>query len=574
MRSLLAPSLLALVAAASAAPPGAPAPPPSGPLRFVDATEEAGLGSFRHVTGGTVPIVIYETVPPGAALFDADGDGDLDLYLVQSGYRRVPPPAGAPPLTGKLYRNDGPGPQGVPRFTDVTAEAGVGSTAYGVGALAADLDNDGDQDLYLTNDGPDTLYLNMGGGVFKDVTGIAGASDPMQSTGAAAADVDGNGYLDLYISSYVDYRKGPEFCTYEGVKSGCSDLEYPGLPNSLYLNLGPGPDGIPRFREASVERGVADPEGRSFGVTFGDLDDDGDPDLYVSNDGGMNRLYVNDGKGTFTDMTLLSGAGFSEEGRGQASMGLDIADFDGDGRLDVYTTNFSLETDALYRNEGNLQFSYHTALAGLAGPTFMPLSWGLQFFDADLDGDLDLFIANGHTYDVAAQINPRESFEQLNSVYLNDGQGRFSDVSQAAGPGLSVKKSCRGAAFGDVDGDGDEDIYVACNGAPGTLLLNETPHRKNRALRLRLVGAGRSNRDAVGARVTVEVAGRRLVREVKAGTSYLSSSDKQLVIGLGPDQPGALTVRWPSGDVQKFSGLPVDVPLILTQGETQWRAGR
>jgi hypothetical protein len=411
----------------------------------VDATEASGLSGFTHVTGGTVPIVIYETIPPGAALFDADGDGDMDLYVVQSGHRRFPAPAGSAPLIGRLYRNDGPGPGGVPRFTDVTASSGLAAAGYGVGALTADVDNDGDQDLYLTNDGPDTLYLNKGGGVFQDVTAAAGVGDPLQSTGAAFADVDGNGFLDLYVGNYVDVSKGPLFCVYEGVKSGCSDLEYPGLPNSFYLNMGPGPDGVPRFREEARQRGVEDPGGRSFAVSFSDIDDDGDQDLYVSNDGGTNRLYINDGTGRFKDETIMSGTGYSEEGRGQASMGLDIADFDGDGRMDIYTTNFSLETDALYRNEGGLQFSYHTAMAGLAGPTFMPLSWGVRFFDADLDTDLDLFIANGHVYDVAAQINARESFEQLNTLHLNDGNGRFTEVTDRAGPGLKVKLSSRGA---------------------------------------------------------------------------------------------------------------------------------
>jgi hypothetical protein len=492
---------------------------------------------------------------------------------VQSGYRRFPAPAGAPVPTGRLFRNDGPAAGGIPLFKDVTDQAGAGSKAYGVGAVAADVDNDGDQDLFLAHDGPDALYLNDGRGVFRDVTAIAGVSDLMQSTGAAFADVDGNGWLDLYVASYVDYAKGPEFCYYEGVKSGCSDLEYPGLPNSLYLNMGPGPDGVPRFREAAAERGVRDPDGRSFGVVFSDMDDDGDQDLYVANDGGINRLYINDGKGFFSDMTLLSGTGYSEEGRGQASMGLDIADYDGDGRMDIYTTNFSLETDALYRNEGGLQFSYAIATAGLAGPSFMPLSWGVKFFDADLDGDLDLFIANGHVYDVAALINPRESFEQLNQIYLNDGQGRFTDVSAQAGPGLEPKAVGRGAAFGDVDDDGDVDIYVANNGGPGRLLLNETARRGHRTLRLRLVGAGGSNRDAIGARVTVQSGPRRQVREVKAGSSYLSSSDKRLLIGLGPHEPGPVTVRWPSGAVQTFEKVPADRPVVLVQGEAAWRPG-
>ncbi|HKY32933.1 MAG TPA: CRTAC1 family protein [Candidatus Polarisedimenticolia bacterium] len=535
----------------------------------MDATREAGL-DFVHVHGGTTPIVIYETVPPGAAFFDADADGDLDLFVVQSGHRRFPRPAGAPQPTHRLYRNDGPGPGGVPRFTDVTQRAGVGGSGYGVGAVAADVDNDGDQDLFVAQDGPDLFYLNQGDGTFRETSGAARVGDSVQSTGAAFADVDGNGYLDLYVASYVDVASGPLFCHYEGVKSGCSDLEYDGLPDAFFLNDGPGPDGVPRFREAAAERGLLDPEGRGFGVVFSDLDDDGDLDLYVANDGGSNRLYVNDGQGRFTDQTLLSGTGYSEEGRGQASMGLDVADYDNDGRMDIYTTNFSMETDALYRNEGGLQFSYHIAGAGLARASFLPLSWGIEFFDADLDGDLDLFIANGHVYDVAAQINPLETFAQRNQLYLNRGDGSFEDVSAEAGPGLEPAAVGRGAAFGDVDDDGDVDIYVANNGGPGRLLINDTPRAGHRALRLRLEGRGRSNRDAVGARVTVQAGGRRQVREVKAGTSYLSCSDKRLVVGLGKEASASVKVRWPSGAVQEFRDLPADTPIRLIEGEPSW----
>ena len=548
----------------------APVADPPSSIQFQDASAQAGI-DFRHENGGTVPIVIYETVPPGAAMFDCDGDGDLDLYAVQSGHRRFPAPAGSPSLTGRLFRNDGPGPGGVPRFTDVTERAGVGSSMYGIGAVAADVDNDGDGDLYVTAYGADVLYLNRGDCTFTDVTGKAGASDPRMSLNAAFADVDADGRLDLYVSNYVDFSAGPEFCYYEGVKSGCSDLEYPGQAKSLYLNQGLDESGVPRFREAAAERGVQDPQGRGMGVIFGDIDDDGDQDLYVANDGGTNRLFINDGKGSFKDNTLMSGTGYSEEGRGQASMGVDMADFDGDGRVDIITTNFSMETEALYRNEGGGQFSYYTALAGLAEASFLPLSWGTQFFDADLDGDLDLFVANGHVYDVAAQINPLESFAQKNQLYMNRGDGTFTEISGQAGPGLAAAASHRGAALGDVDDDGDVDIYVAVNDGPGKLLLNTTPRDGRHALRLRLVGS-RSNRDAVGSKVTVHAGGRRQIREVRAGGSYLSGSDKRLLFGLGRlSVAEKVEVRWPSGATQIFSSLPADKLLVLVEGEASPR---
>ncbi len=570
---LLAPAGLAWgLAAAPAKTPGAGEPPPAGgpKVQFVDVTREAGI-DFTHMNGGTVPIVIYENVPPGAALFDYDNDGDVDLYVVQSGYRRFPPPKGAPPSTSRLYRNDGPGKDGIPRFVDVTSKAGVGGAGYGMGAVTADIDNDGDQDLYVTCDGPNLLYLNNGDGTFTDITAKAGVGDDRESTSAAFADIDGDGRVDLYVVDYVDLKTGPLFCYYENVKSGCSDLEYEGLPNSLYLNIGPGEDGVPRFREAAKERGILDPKGRGLGLVFGDLDDDGNVDIYVANDGGSNHLFINDGKGFFKDRTLISGTGYSEEGRGQASMGVDIADVDGDGRLDIFTTNFSMETNALYRNEGNGQFSYATAAAGLALPSFLPLGWGTHFFDADLDGDLDLFVGNGHVYDVAAQINPQETFAQKNQLFLNDGNGVFTEVSADAGPGFQVQQVSRGAAFGDVDNDGDLDIYVANNGAAGTLLLNRTDRAGRHSLRMRLVGT-KSNRDALGARITVHLGDHRLVREVKSGGSYLSSSDKRLVIGLGEQKAAVkVQIRWPSGQVQEYANVPADEPLVFTEGDAAWK---
>lgn len=546
------------VAETAAAPPAGPA------VWFVEATREAGI-DFVHVNGGTVPIVIYEEIVPGAAIFDFDGDGDLDLFLVQSGARRFPLPEGLERPTHRLYRNEGAGPDGTPRFVDATAAAGVTGRGYGTGAVAADIDNDGDQDLYVTAYGPNQLFVNRGDGTFSDGTAAAGVGDDRMSLSAVFGDIDRDGRVDLFVANYVDYLKGPEFCTYNGIKSGCSDKEYPGLPDSLYLNLGVGEDGLPRFRDVARERGVEDPLGRGMGSLFADLDSDGDSDLYVANDGGSNRLFLNDGSGRFKDFTLMSGSGHSEAGLGEASMGTDAGDYDNDGDLDLIVTNFARETEALYRNDGAAMFDYATAAAGMAQSSYLPLSWGTQFFDADLDGDLDLYVVNGHVYDVCNLINPQDHFEQPDQFYLNDGTGSFKDISAQAGPGLAIAASGRGAAFGDLDDDGDVDLYVANDGARGNLLLNRTPRGSRHWVRLTAVGSA-SNHDALGARLLVTTGGRRQLREVKSGTAYLSHSDIRPVVGLGDaTQVDRLEVRWPSGARQSYENLAADHDYRFTE---------
>ncbi len=567
MRRILPVLWLTLLTAPAAAqlsgPPSARESVPPA-IRFVDATRVAGL-DFVHLRGGTSPVVIYEEMGPGAALFDYDGDGDLDLYLLQSAWRRMPDPAGGPAPTNRLYRNDGPGKDGFPRFTDVTLIAGVGDTGFGLGVATGDIDNDGDQDLYITNYGDNVLYQNQNDGTFLDVTELAGVNDPLMSHSAAFADVDGNGYLDLYVANYLDFESGPEFCEFEGTVYGCSDLKYSGVPNSLFMNQGPGEDGIPRFREAAKERGVQDPTGRSLGVTLGDLDGDGDLDIYIANDGGGNRLFLNDGSGMFKDWTLMSGTGYSEAGMGEAGMGTALGDYNNDGRLDIIVTNFAREFNALYRNDGAGLFTYASVMAQLHRSTYLALGWGIRFFDADLDGDDDLFVANGHLYEQAPLLNPQDRFRQLNQLFRNDNGLTFTDISAEAGPGLAVADSSRGVAVGDIDNDGDLDIYVANHHGRGQLLINETPRGGRHALRLALTG-GPSNRDAIGSRISIRAGDLVLVRQITAGGSYLSQGDHRLLIGIGTARKAQVEIRWPSGTVQRFTDLPADTLIRIEEG--------
>ena len=539
-----------------------PAAPEAAGVRIV--TAPAGP-EFLHVNGGRSPILIYETIGPGAAWLDFDGDGDVDLFAVQSGDLRFPPAEGRPLPAHGLFRNDGVRGDGIV-LVDVTAAAGITRSGYGLGVAVGDVDNDGDPDLYVTHHGRNALYLNRGDGTFADVTSAAGVDDDRMSSSAAFLDIDGDSLLDLYVANYVDFESGPETCVYNGVRSGCSDLEYEGQPNSMYRNQGPGPDGVPRFRDVAADRGVLDAGGRGLGVVAGDLDGDGDIDIYLANDGGGNKVFRNDGTGRFIDHTLMSGAGYSEAGLGEAGMGTALGDIDGDGRLDIFVTNYARENNALYHNDGGGFFAYSTVRAGLAAPSFIPLGWGTRFFDVDLDGDLDLFVANGHVYDVCDQINPQDRFAQRNQLFLNDGSGRFVEITDDAGDGLQLEAVSRGAAFGDADNDGDIDIYVANNGDAGNLLLNHTPRGERHFLGVHLSGVA-SNRDAVGARLVLQAGEMRQERQRTSGGSYLSHSDGRLLFGIGSHAVGdRLEIRWPSGAIQRYESLPADRTFQISEG--------
>jgi hypothetical protein len=524
------------------------ASPDAGALgfRLVDVGQQAGLTS-PTVCGKEGNPSILDGTGPGLTLLDYDGDGRLDIYLVQGGtsYEKTPTH-----VANVLYRNLGGG-----RFEDVSSAAGVGDGHFGQGAVAADIDGDGHTDLFVTNYGRNTLYRNQGDGTFHDDTQRAGVGHNGWSTGAAFADVDRDGDLDLYVANYVGFdprttpRMGNPRCVFMGVKVFCGPRGLTPLQDVFYRNRGDG-----TFEERTRESGLWQAEPYyGLGTVFGDVDGDGDVDLYVANDATPNLLFLNRGDGTFEERGLLQGVAFSQDGAEQAGMGTDMGDYDGDGRMDIVVTNFSHDTNTLYRNQGGL-FQVATFAAGLGATTLDRLGWGVAFVDLDHDGWQDLFVSNGHTYPQMDGRGLGTAYRQANQVFLNNRDGSFKDVSKHAGPGLQVVESSRGAAFGDLDNDGDTDVVVVNLGAPPTLLRNDS-ESTNHWIGLHLIGQG-ANRDAVGARATVRAGGRAQVDEVRAGSGFLSGSDLRLLFGLGTaDEAEQVEVRWPDGSTSQHPGL-------------------
>jgi hypothetical protein len=531
-------------------------------VRFVDATREAGI-EYRNVCGAPLGSKgwLSEAMGAGAAWLDADGDGNLDLYFVNGSSHERGPLAGAPNL---LLRGDGRG-----RFTDATAAAGVGHRGWGYGVAVGDVDNDGDPDLYVTNFGPNVLYRNRGDGTFEDVTqqaGVAGADE--WSTSAAFFDADGDADLDLYVANYMECdparvpRRGApgSDCIFKGIPVACGPLGQVPLQDRYYRNRGDG-----TFVEATSEAGLELRTPRfALGVVTGDYDNDGDADVYVANDSVQNSLWRNAGDGTFTDVGVASLAALNADGATQAGMGTDFGDFDGDGWLDLVVTNFSHDVNTVYRGVEGRYFADESLSRGL-GLTFLFLSWGTGFHDFDHDGDLDLFIANGHVYPEVDEHEIGTRFRQVNHLFLNAG-GEFQEAGAAAGPGMAAARSFRGAAFGDYDNDGDTDVVLTALD-DAALLLRDDGDDKGHFLQLLLVGT-RSNRDAVGARVTLTAGGRSWIRERKGGGSYLSASSPWLHFGLGQAaRVERLEIRWPNGGREVLQDLAADRRLIVRQGE-------
>ena len=544
------------------APVDAPASDPVEVGTSSVAFEERTPLATRTYCGGPDKDHILESGGNGVALLDYDADGRLDVYLVTAA--ELAPDRRRVPHRNALYRNLGGW-----RFEDVSLAAGVDAAAWGNGACAGDYDGDGNLDLYVTNWGPNLLYRNRGDGTFEERAAQAGIGAGGWSTGCTFLDADADGDLDLYVARYVEvrwddvggarrtltWRNGPQ------IMVGPAGL--PGEADLYFENRGDG-----TFAEVAAERGLAD-RGRAygFGVVSADYDADGWVDLLVANDSNPNFLYRNLGDGSFESAGLISGVAVAPDGRSQAGMGADAGDYDGDGRLDFVVTNFAHDTNALSRNVDGLEFEDATVAAGLAAPSFEPMGWGVAFLDADLDGRLDLFVANGHIFaDVEEYPELGEGYGQQNQLFLNTG-GSFRDVSRSAGSGLRVRKSSRGVAVGDLDDDGDPDVLVGNVDDVPTLL--ENVQRTGHHWVSFRVASPTGNRFGIGARVTLEADGRRQVREVRSGGGYLSQGDLRVHFGLGGYAgPLDVEVRMPGGGRWRWSGLKGDRlhVLELTEG--------
>jgi hypothetical protein len=552
-----------------------PGLPPGVELRFVEVTRAAGI-DFRHFDGRTPMQYIMDQTGSGLAWLDYDQDGLMDLFLVQGAPFVGPAPSPAP--TCKLYRNLGDG-----TFRDVTAEAGVGHVGCGQGVAVGDIDNDGFPDLFVTCYGkPNVLYHNVpdgkGGRKFVDVTAGAGLLDHPHwkehanySTSAAFLDYDGDGLLDLFVCSYVwvdrDLDRYPECRDRKHRRDACPPNAFRPTRCLLYRNNGDG-----TFTDVSHEAGIDEPRAKALGVVALDLDGDGLIDLFVANDGMPNFLFRNLGNGKFESIGLVSGCAVNLAGHTQAYMGVDADDLAGDGLPDLYVTAFARESSTFFRNRGHCQFLDMTHGSGLGPPSWHHLGFGACFLDLDRDGRLDIAVANGHvSANVDEDGNPDNTFRQVAQLYHNLGDGRFQEVSQLAGPYFRERHVGRGLAACDYDNDGRQDLAFSNSGGPAVLLHNEStdPHHW---LRLDLQGT-RSNRDAVGARVTVTAGDRKLVRHRKGGGSYCSAGDPRLFFGLGPaTEAEDVEVRWPSGTVQKLGKLKGDCGYLVTEGDTKTEA--
>ncbi len=523
------------------------APTPGAGVRFLDFTASSGI-DFAHVSGDAEQRYIVETMGGGAAFLDYDGDGYLDLYLV-NGTRRDAPPTEA---ISRLYRNRANG-AGRRIFADVTEAAGVGGRGWGMGCTTADYDNDGDVDVYVTYWGSNRLYRNRGDGGFDEVAKMAGVADPGWGASAGFGDLDADGWLDLYVTNYLEFdlaappNEGRPCTGFKGLEGFCGPMGLPGQADVLYRNRGDG------FEDVSTATGVGRQQLPGLGVVFADLDDDGDQDIYVANDSEPNLLWRNDGDWRLRESAPLAGVAYSEEGRSQAGMGVDVGDFDNDGRSDIYVTNFSEDVNTLYRNEGGGLFADATAAAAFGGSVRPLLGWSTAFFDADNDGWRDLFVANGHLYPQLEIHPPGLRYPQPNQLYWNRS-GRYELAEAAAHPGLGAARVSRGAAFGDHDNDGDVDILVMNLNDVPTFLLNEGGNT-NAWIGLDLEGLG-SNRDGIGARIRVTAGARTQVREVRRAYGYLSAHDGRVLFGLGHgERVEEVEIRWPSGRLQRLHDL-------------------
>ena len=523
--------------------------------QFSDQTEVAGVGLF-HISGPKKKSHIVETMSGGAAFFDYDNDGNLDLYAVNGStvetYKDRSGPGNA------LYRN-----RGDATFRDVASQAGAADGGWGHGCTVGDIDGDGYRDLYVTNYGPNVLYRNKAGTAFEDISISAGVAGNAYSISAAFFDYDNDGDLDLYSTTYLVYDTDSppdRECNHGGYPVYCGPQGLARDADVFYRN-----DGGGAFTDVTRPSGVSWAN-RYYGLGLlpADFDADGYTDLFVANDKTPNLIFHNNGDGTFTEMGMEAGVAYNADGDREAGMGVAGGDIDGDGDLDLYVTHFFRESNTLYLNDGQGRFEDLTQSAGLEDATLGSLGWGTHFFDQDNDGDLDLFVANGHVYPGIDLARMGTSYEQRNQFFRSQSPGHLVEVTSEAGPGLMVEKASRGAAFGDYDNDGDTDVYVMNLNDTATLLRND--REGGNWLVVQLFGSG-ANRDGVGATIRVTAGDRQQWRYISGASSYLSFNDLRAHFGLGDlGQADLVEIRWPDGTRQEVRSVPANRLLAVRQG--------
>jgi hypothetical protein len=529
---------------------------PGDPLfQLKDVTSQAGI-DFRHNSGAYGGKFLPETLGSGCAFLDYDSDGYPDILLVNSmdwpGHKRAR-------STLKLYKNNRNG-----TFSDVTRAAGLDIELYGMGAAVGDYNNDGFPDILITCVGQNHLFLNTGKGAFRDVTKSSGLGNRMAfSTSALWFDYDRDGHLDLFVCNYVNWSPEHDvFCSLDGKnKSYCTPEAYRGETCWLFHNRGDG-----TFEDVTAASGIFDTSSKSLGVAMLDFDQDGWPDLFVANDTQPNKLYRNLRNGKFKDAAVEAGLAFSADGKARAGMGVDVGDFENSGRPGIAITNFDNEMVGLYRSPSAGQFDDVSLAAGVGGPSKTTLGFGCGFADLDLDGRLDLVIANGHIDDTVRNIRGNVGYAQPPHLFLNRGNGKFQDVVNTSGGDFAAPRVGRGLAFADFDRDGDVDLLLTTNNGPAYLFRNDL-HSGNRALRLHLTGT-KSNRDAIGAVVRIYHGGETQMRTIRGGSSYLSQPELPLTFGVGKsDRIDRLAVEWPSGTTQEFKNVSTGKAYELHENE-------